>query len=107
MKLFVTLDSSNYISGWFDSKDFDTCVEVTANPTHVGLLDCVKVENGLTVLDEVKQKELLQEKESPTEMEQLKLENKELKQALEKTKEDVTNTQVALTEVFELIETLV
>lgn len=107
MKQFVQLDSDGYISGWFDSKDFNTCIEVTANPTHVGLLDCVKVDNGVTILDEVKQKELLQEKDSPTEIEQLKQENIELKETLEKTKEDVTNTQVALTEVFELIETLV
>ncbi|MBO0477883.1 hypothetical protein DOK76_12445 [Vagococcus sp. DIV0080] len=107
MKQFVQLNYEGYISGWFDSKDFATCIEVTANPTHVGLLDCVKVANGVTILDEVKQKELLQEKGSPTEMEQLKLENIKLKEILENTKEDVTNTQVALTEVFELIETLI
>ena len=43
----------------------------------------------------------------PSEMELIKEENKLLKRKIEKQEEDITNTQMAITDIFEMVENLV
>lgn len=42
----------------------------------------------------------------PSEIELLKEENKLLKKKIEKQEEDITNTQMAITDIFEMVENL-
>ncbi len=101
---FVTTDKNGYIDNWSSIK-FSESLEIMSSEDYFGLLNCVKVKSGVAILDEVKSDEL-KNQDARTEVEKLIQENKELKVSLEKTKEDITNTQVALTELFEVVESL-
>ena len=94
-----------YIEGWSE-KEIPNWRLIKTDKTLIGKLSRVKVVNDVAVLDEEKQKQLENDNNNETLMEKVIKENSELKEQLDKTQEDVTNTQVALTEVFELIENL-
>lgn len=69
IEMFVT-EKSGYINGWYDDKVL-TSKKVQTKEELVGILDCIKVENGIAVLDEEKQKELISSADQPTDIEQL------------------------------------
>lgn len=108
MKCYVEVDSENYVISWSKEPYSKEAIQVEVTSEFYGILGYTKCINGSIEIDEGKKREILgSNAENETSIEDLKKENEELKTQLEKTKEDVTNTQVALTEVFELIETLV
>lgn len=106
-KYYVEINSDGYIDSWSTVKSNDSMILVEAEESLFGILGCVKYNNGNLVLDAEKREELIKKNNQLSETELLKKENEELKAQMNQTKEDVTNTQIALTEVFELIENLV
>lgn len=69
IEMFVTT-KNGYINGWYDEEIFSS-QKIQAEEELVGILDCIKVENGIAVLDEEKQKELISSADQPTDIEQL------------------------------------
>lgn len=87
-KKFITLNPEKYVNGWSDIP-LAGFTEIQANKELIGVLDCVKVNDGIAVLDKGKQQELINIPEQFTEMEQLQQENKELKDELKATNKAV------------------
>lgn len=109
-KCFIEVSTEGYVIGWSEEKYSDNMIEVLAEESLFGVLGCVKYENNTLTLDKEKQEEISKNIYTPEnaekEITELKKENENLKLTLEKTQEDVTNTQMAVTDLFEMIENL-
>ncbi len=69
IEMFVTT-KNGYINGWYDEEIF-SAQKIQTEENLVGILDCVKIETGVAVLDEEKQQELIASANQPTDVEQL------------------------------------
>ena len=85
-KKFALVASDGYVSSWSDLK-IENYVEVQCDQSTYLKLGFVQVIDGVAVLDEQKQQELLHESEKPSDLEQLKQENEELRQRIDMSEE--------------------
>lgn len=101
LKAYVEV-RDGYIDSWSTIAN-NQYNEIDVTEELFGLIGCVKVENGIAVLDEEKHNQQIEDLSGPSELEILQEENKALKQELEETKADVTNTQIGLAEVYGIV----
>ncbi|QDA75642.1 hypothetical protein EOT00_12025 [Listeria seeligeri] len=87
MKSFVTVNSDGYIDMWSNQK-LEGFAEVETSENNINLINVCKVENGKVILDEKRQKEIINNQVSE-------------KTELEKLREELLLTQEALAALFE------
>lgn len=97
---YVTVDTQGYIDSWSDI-EFSHSTEIQSDESLVGKLGYVKVIEGVASVDTDKEQELIHESEitHPISIEELQKENSKLQ-------EDLIDTQLAVSEVFEMLEGL-
>lgn len=85
MKAYVEV-RNGYVDSW-STMPLENYQEIEADESIIGLLECVRIENGVAVVDEEKRKQLVEELSAPTEIERLKQENEELRQRVDMSDE--------------------
>ncbi|MBE9387829.1 hypothetical protein [Vagococcus salmoninarum] len=74
MKMYAQVGFDDYIISW-SYEESENHNQIKTEKNLIGILECVKVVDGIAVLDKGKQQELINAPEVLTEMEQLQQEN--------------------------------